>query len=272
MSRDSQFPYESFDNLSVELQDDGVAILRLGRPDGVGKVSPVFHRELEIVFQAIARDGRIKVLMLTGAGRTFSAGGDLEWMESPTDPYDLELSVAEGRRIIEAMISLHQPVIAAINGAAIGLGCTIALFSDITVAGDDVKIGDPHVALGLVCGDGGAVIWPLLVGLHRANRYLLTAELLTGAKAAEIGLVGEAVPRVEVFDHALTLARRIAALPGPAVRGTKRSTVRHLAQAVFNSLEFSLEKERTSLSTDEHRAAVAAFIAKQRAHRAADDR
>lgn len=272
MPRHEANPYDGFTDLSVEVQGDGVAILRLGPPGGVGKVSQALHEELEIVLQAIARDGRIKALIITGAGRTFSAGGDLEWMEAEPDPYALELSVAQGRRIIEALISLHQPVIAAVNGAAIGIGCTLALFCDITIAGEDVRMGDPHVALGLVCGDGGAVIWPLLVGLHRANRYLLTGELLTGATAAEIGLVGEAAPRDEVLDRALSLARRIAALPGPAVRGTKRSTIRHVAQAVFHSLELSLEKERTSLSSAEHREAVAAFLAKQRAHGLAEEK
>ena len=259
--------YDAFENLSVAFGEQGVATLRLGSSDGVGKVTRKFHEELEIVFQALARDSRVKVIIITGAGRHFSAGGDLNWMEEEQDPYALELSLAQGRRIIEAMLALHQPVIAAVNGAAIGLACTIALYCDITIVADDAKVGDPHVALGLVCGDGGAVIWPLLVGAHRANRYLLTGELMTGAKAVEIGLMGETAPRSEVYHRAVALATRIAGLPGPAVRGTKRSIVRHVAMATSANLELSLEKERTSVSSQEHRDAVAAFIAKERAHR-----
>jgi enoyl-CoA hydratase len=262
-------PYASFEHLGVTVED-GIAVVRLGTGER-SAVSEAFHNELERVFQELARDRAVAVVVLTGAGRMFCAGGDVSWMESVSAD-ELDFSLGQGRRIIEGLLSLSQPVIAAVNGHAIGLGCTLALFCDITIVAEDAKVADPHVGLGLVAGDGGAIIWPLLVGLHRANRYLLTGDQMTGAEAVELGLMGEAAPRDEVLDDALALARRIAALPGPAVRGTKRSVIHAIALAVHQTLELSLEKERTSATSAEHSAAVAAFLERRRERRQAAER
>jgi len=257
----SENPYATFQHLGISV-DDGIAVVRLGTGDRMA-VSEAFHNELELLFGALARDRDVEAVVLTGAGRMFCAGGDVNWMES-VQPEELDYSLGQGRRIIENLLSMSQPVIAAVNGHAVGLGCTIALFCDITIVAEEAKVGDPHVGLGLVAGDGGAIIWPQLIGLHRANRYLLTGDLMTGAEAVEIGLMGEAAPGEEVLDRALALARRIADLPGPAVRGTKRSVIHAVSLAVRQTLELSLEKERTSATSPEHRAAVQAFLERQR--------
>lgn len=253
--------YDRFEHVGVERQD-GIALVRLGTGDPKSAVGDSLHSELECLFQELARDRETDVIVLTGAQRVFSAGGDVRWMSSIL-PEQLEYSIAQARRLIEALISLSQPTIAAVNGHAIGLGCTLALCCDITVVADDAKVGDPHVRLGLVAGDGGAVVWPLLVGLHRANRYLLTGELLSGAEAAEIGLMGEAVPHDEVLERAMDCAETIANLPRPAVRGTKRSLVHALGTAMHSTLELSLAHEHSSAVSTEHREAVTAFLEKR---------
>jgi enoyl-CoA hydratase len=246
--------------------DAGVAVVRLGAADERSAVSEDFHNELEQVFQVLARDRDVDAVVLTGAGRMFCAGGDVTWMQSVTTE-ELDYSIGQARRIIEGLVAMDQPVIAAVNGHAIGLGCTLALFCDITIVADEAKVGDPHVTLGLVAGDGGAVIWPLLVGLHRANRHLLTGDLMTGTEAVELGLMGESAPRDEVLDRAQELAQRLVALPRPAVRGTKRSVIHGVALAMQQTLELSLEKERTSAASPEHREAVAAFLERQEQRR-----
>jgi enoyl-CoA hydratase len=137
--------------------DAGVAVVRLGAADERSAVSEDFHNELEQVFQVLARDRDVDAVVLTGAGRMFCAGGDVTWMQSVTAE-ELDYSIGQARRIIEGLVAMDQPVIAAVNGHAIGLGCTLALFCDITIVADEAKVGDPHVTLGLVAGDGGAVV------------------------------------------------------------------------------------------------------------------
>ena len=136
---------------------------------------------------------------MTGKGRAFCAGGDIKWFQDMT-PQQLDALFVEARKIIIDMLEVEQPIIAAVNGPATGLGATLALFSDVIFAADNAKIGDPHVRVGVVAGDGGAVIWPWLVGAARAKEFLMTGDIITAAEAERIGLINRVVPADQLIS------------------------------------------------------------------------
>ena len=247
---------------TLELRRHGpVLTLLFNRPDRLNAIDARMHTELARVFAEIARDAEARAVVVTGAGRAFCAGGDIDWFQDITAA-EADLLFTEARSIIHDFLDIEVPVIAAVNGAAMGLGATLALFSDIVLAAEDARIGDPHVRVGLVAGDGGAVIWPWLVGMARAKEFLLTGDSVTGREAAGMGLVNRAVPADQVLPQAYALAERLAGGPAPAIRGTKASVNRLLRSAVELVLDYSLERERACFTTPEHRAAVRAFQAR----------
>ena len=170
--------YSRYQYLTVE-KADGVGVVTLNRPDQLNAFSPPLHREVEDVMLEISEDKEIRSVVLTGAGRAFSAGGDLAAMRDPATR-DAPGNMLGPRRLIDSILAVRQPMICAVNGHAVGSGATVALFCDVVIMAEGGKIGDPHVGIGLVAGDGGAVIWPLLVGLNRAKELLMTGELLPG--------------------------------------------------------------------------------------------
>jgi enoyl-CoA hydratase len=154
----------------------------LNRPEALNAVDAVLHEELARVFVDAAADAESDVIVLTGEGTAFSAGGDLHWMRHAVEhPHEFETqTVDEARRILFGILDCDKPIIWRLNGDAIGLGATIALFCDIIIASDTARIADPHVKVGLVAGDGGAVIWPQLIGPVRAKEYLMTGDMAAG--------------------------------------------------------------------------------------------
>src|SRR6266536_1612161 len=208
--------YSRYHSLSCERQDQ-VLIVSLNRPEALNAINAELHTELSQVFADIALDQETNVVVLTGKGRAFSAGGDIKWFQDLTPP-QLDALFTEARKIIIDLLEVQQPIIAAVNGAATGLGATLALFSDVIFAAENARIGDPHVRVGVVAGDGGAVIWPLLVGPSRAKEYLMTGDLMPAAEAERIGLVNHVVPAERVLDESMAFARRLAGGPSLAVR------------------------------------------------------
>jgi enoyl-CoA hydratase len=166
-------------------------------------------------------------------------------------------------RLIRNLIEVEQPIIAAVNGHAIGLGATIALFCDTIIASEQAKIGDPHVKVGLVAGDGGAVIWPLLCGLARAKEYLMTGDLMSATEAERIGLINHVVPPDEVMPRAMELAQRLANGPAKAIRWTKMACNKRLRDEVNLALEAGLAAETISMFTEDHKEATRAFVEKR---------
>lgn len=167
--------------------------ITMNRPAQLNAVNALLHAELARVFVDVAVDPESDIVVLTGAGRTFCAGGDIEWMQTTVDnPSVFEITAREGKQIIFSMLDCEKPIIAKVNGHATGLGATLALFCDVIFASDAAKIGDPHVSVGLVAGDGGAVIWPQLVGYARAKEFLMTGDLMTASEAERIGLINHA--------------------------------------------------------------------------------
>src|ERR671924_1364763 len=208
--------YSRYHALHCERQDT-VLIVSLNRPEALNAINAALHTELSQVFADIALDQETNAVVLTGKGRAFSAGGDITWFQDLTPP-QLEALFTEARKIIVDLLEVQQPIIAAVNGPATGLGATLALFCDVIFAADNARIGDPHVRVGVVAGDGGAVIWPWLVGAARAKEFLLTGDLLTATEAERIGLVNRVVPAGQAYTEGLALAKRLAAGPTRAMR------------------------------------------------------
>ncbi|MCS6924757.1 MAG: enoyl-CoA hydratase-related protein, partial [Candidatus Binatia bacterium] len=214
------------------------------------------------IFADIAQDQATEVVVLTGKGRAFSAGGDIKWFQEMT-PAQLDALFAEARKIIIDLLEVEQPIIAAVNGAATGLGATLALFSDVIFAAENAKIGDPHVKVGVVAGDGGAIIWPWLVGAARAKEFLMTGELLTAREAERIGLINHVVAPEQLIPTVMEFATRLANGPTKAIRWTKASVNKILRDTANLVLDTSLALEKLCFATADHKEAVRAFVEKR---------
>ncbi len=252
--------YENYRALKFQ-RAGRVLTVTLNQPESLNAVSAVLHTELSRVFADIAQDKTVDAIVLTGEGRAFSAGGDLSWFHGMSQE-DLDRLFVEARKIIIDILELPQPLITAINGLAVGLGCTLALFGDVIFAADNAKLSDPHVLIGVTAGDGGSVIWPLLAGPARAKRYLMTGDSLTAAEAERIGLVTDVVPADELVERAQALAHRLATGSQIAIRSTKASVNKILRDAVNLVLDTSLALEKECFTTQFHKDAIAAFLAR----------
>ena len=205
----------------------------------------------------------MRAVVLTGRGRAFSAGGDFHVMTRvQRDEAFREQNIDEARRIITGMVRCPVPVIAAVNGPAVGLGCSLALLSDMVLMAEGAYLADPHVQVGLVAGDGGAMVLPLIVGLARAKELLFLGERVSARKPSGWAWRTGWCRGDKLLDEAMDLARRLAALPAAALRGTKRAVNLHLEQAMATVMETALAAERDSMPSPEHAAIVARLIAK----------
>jgi enoyl-CoA hydratase len=232
--------------------------ITMNRPEKLNAINGKMHTELAAVFTDVAEDAECDVVVLTGAGRAFSAGGDIEWMQSMID-HGFERTAREAKRIIFSMLECEKPIIARINGHATGLGATLALFCDVTFATEKAKIGDPHVGVGFTAGDGGAVIWPQLIGYARAKELLMTGDLLTAAEAERIGLINHAVPHDVLDQRVDAFADRLAGAALQAIRTTKVSINIGLKQLAHSIMDACIAYEGLSNRTWDHQEAVTAF-------------
>ncbi|HEY6421147.1 MAG TPA: enoyl-CoA hydratase-related protein [Candidatus Binataceae bacterium] len=264
--------YSRYEFIKVE-NDHGVATVMLNRPDSLNAVNGGLHSELERIWGDLADDSEINAIVLTGAGRAFCAGGDVKGMSSgaltgaPAGTSRRSSSfatAAHGRRIVQNMLEVEQPIIGAINGDAIGLGSTIALLCDVIVASEKARFGDTHVKVGIVAGDGGAVIWPLLIGPARAKEFLMRGNLINGAEAVKIGLVNYAVAPELVVPRANEIARELADGATLAIRWTKLAVNKWLKEQVNLVLDASLAYEMLTMATEDHREATRAFVEKRK--------
>ncbi|MFG2959400.1 enoyl-CoA hydratase/isomerase family protein [Streptomyces sp. NPDC048291] len=234
-----------------------VRLVELNRPEQLNAMSEELHTGLAGLWDDLAADPEARAVVLTGRGRAFSAGGDFGIMTRvQRDTAFRERQVEEARRIITGMIRCPLPVIAAVNGPAVGLGCSLALLSDLVLVADDAYLADPHVQVGLVAGDGGAFVLPSLVGAVRAKELLFLGERVSAEDAVRLGIANRAVPKDKLRDEAMDLAGRLAALPAQALRETKRAVNRHLEQALGTVMEPALLAERDSMHAPDHIAAV----------------
>ncbi|MDP2950026.1 MAG: enoyl-CoA hydratase-related protein [Chloroflexota bacterium] len=255
--------YNRYQYIKVE-KKDAVVIITLNRPEVLNAVNTDMHQELEDVLVDIGGDDEVRAVLLTGAGRAFCAGGDARSMTSgqfqPTGP---RLPLSAARKLIVNLLEVEQPIVAAVNGDAVGLGATLALFCDIVIAAENARFGDTHVKVGLVAGDGGAIIWPLLVGMAKAKEYLLTGDLIAAPEAERIGLVNKVVPLEELQPTAMAMVQRLASGPTKAIRWTKFAVNKRLREEVNLILDTSVALEAASMSSADHQEAARAFLEKR---------
>ena len=239
--------------------------ITLNRPDALNAVNLQMHEELADVFTYVAADPHSDVIVLTGAGRAFSAGGDLDHIShNAANPHLFDHEVRVAKRIVFAMLDLDKPLVCRLNGHAVGLGATLALFSDVIFAAENAKIGDPHVALGLVAGDGGAVIWAQRIGLGRAKEFLLTGDLVTAKRAEEIGLVNRCLPAAELDAAVDAFCDRLLQGATKAIRWTKILTNLELKRVATAVMEAGIAYEAVSARTADHREGVKALQEKRK--------
>ena len=252
--------YQGYEMLKV-VREGRIVTVSFNRPQVKNATNPRMHQELARVFPEIGRDPEAYVVVLTGEGDAFSSGGDIDTLRISLDDQARWVeSMIEAREILMGVIDLDRPVIAKVNGHAVGLGATLALVCDIVIAKDTAKIIDPHVKVGLVAGDGGSIIWPALVGYAKAKKYLLTGDPITGAEAAAIGLVTEAVPADQLDARVAAIAESLASGAAVAIRLTKKSINMSLRQQMDALIEAHLGYETMSHLSADHREAVTAFV------------
>ncbi len=265
--------YSEYEFLKVEVAER-VATITINRPDSLNAVHNALHHELEQIWIDVRADHDVNAILLTGAGRAFCAGGDIKMMAgasevSPTGKKGKgrgrgPIASANARRLVENMLDVEQPIIGAINGDAVGLGATIALLCDITVVSEKARFADTHVKIGVVAGDGGAVIWPLLIGPHRAKEFLMRGNFINGAEAGRIGMVNYAVGPEQVMSKARELAQELADGPTLAIRWSKLSVNKWLKQQANLILDASLAYEMATFNTKDQQEAVRAFVEKRK--------
>jgi enoyl-CoA hydratase len=218
---------------------DGIALVTLDRPDRRNAINAAMHHGLAIVFRELSHHPDVQVIVLTGAGDAFCAGGDTKNYGGTGGP----LERLRERDLTWSMTQCEAPVLCALNGAARGLGATIALLCDVCYMADTASIGDVHTQFGLPAGDGGQVIWPLLVGPNLAKEYLMRGIAIDAREAERIGLVNRVFPAPELLEQTLACAREIAARPPTGVRWTKLAVNKMIVQQLNLSLEFGLLAE-----------------------------
>jgi len=258
---DGWLKYEALD-ITV---DGPVRIVTMNRPESLNAADAVMHRELAEVWGMLAADPECRAVVLTGAGRAFSAGGDLPRMVATQQDQEIQDEVfEEARRTVLGMIDLPQPLIAAVNGPAVGLGASLVSLCDLAIASEKAFLADPHLGVGLVPADGAALLWPMLMGLMRAKEYVFTGARIPAATALELGLVTRVVPADEVLAAAVALAHQLSGHPARALRDTKRLMNLHATRALAGLLDQALACERASVNSAEHAELTRQLVARSR--------
>lgn len=241
-----------------------VLVITIDRPGSdLNSVDEALHSELAGLFRALRRERSARAIVLTGSGRAFCAGGDFEWFEQLRSVEALESLRIDARQIIWDLLDVEIPIVCALNGHAMGLGASVALLCDLVVVSESARIGDPHVSVGLVAGDGGTVIWPATIGPAKAKEHLLLGDPLSATEAERLGMVNRVVPPEDVLETALELASRLAAQPPLAVRYTKLAVNQRLRGALLESFDTATAYELTTFQSGDHAEAIDALKAKR---------
>jgi enoyl-CoA hydratase len=240
-------------------------VITLNRPTEMNAANGPMHKALGSVWSILAADAEARVVVLTGAGRAFSAGGDFgQMVDAQQSAQARREQLDEARHLIDAMVSFPLPVIAAVNGPAVGLGCSVAMLSDLVLIDESTYLADPHLAVGLVPGDGAALIWPLMMGLMRAKEYAFTGERIPAARAVELGIATRVAAAGTVVSEAMNLARQLAAVPPAALQDTKRFLNLYLRRALDVTVDPALAAEGDSIESSDHRDLVARMMERAR--------
>ena len=241
--------------------DGAVRIVTMNRPHCHNVIDAALHSRLLDVWQELDRDADARCVVLTGAGRTFSGGGDFAFLKAQHKSLALRHAVsAQAGAILNALINFRLPVIAAVNGPAVGLGASLALCCDLILMSDRSYLCDPHVSIGLTAADGGALLWPYMMSLIRAKEYIYTGARIPAAQAVDIGLANRVFSGDVLMDEALQLAAKLAAQPARALQSTKRAFSKHIAQAAVAIIDYGLAAETLELGAAEHIGKVREFL------------
>ncbi|MGV0067658.1 enoyl-CoA hydratase/isomerase family protein [Mycobacterium colombiense] len=252
--------YKQFAPSLLVVKVGAVHVVKINRPKAFNAVDEAVHEAMAAIWRVLLNDDDVRAVVITGEGEAFSAGGDMVMFgRLIDDPQARAHQIAGARTVFLELINFGKPLVSAVNGPAVGLGCSVALLSDLLVMGEGSYLADPHVAVGLTAGDGGAAMLPLLIGMMKAKEYVLLGDKITASIAKELNLVTRVVPDGEVLETALGLAERLAALPAQAVRSSKVALNMHLSRAALGVLEYALAEEYMSFSTEEFKERVAAF-------------
>jgi enoyl-CoA hydratase len=252
--------YDLPDVIRVEA-DGPLRIVRLNRPEQLNAINDELHLALTRLFPQLTADPDARVAVITGEGRAFSAGGDFDLLDRMANDRALRHAViAEGRELVMNMLRCRIPVVAAVNGPAVGLGCSVIALSDVVYMAESAYLSDPHVTVGLVAADGGPLTWPLHTSLLLAKEYAFTGDRISATRAAEIGLANHVCPDADVLAAATAAAHKIAKLPRQAVEATKRVLNLHAERAVLATIDFAMAAEAESFDTPDLRANVDRFL------------
>lgn len=249
-------------------RDGHVAIVTLNRPEALNAIDRDLHHAIPQVLRALSEDRDIRAIVLTGAGRAFSAGGDLKAMAArfgTNAGRDHAMTVPGlARLLLQGIFEVETPIIAAVNGDAMGLGATIALACDVSVIAETARFGDTHVRVGLVAGDGGAVIWPLLIGANRAKDFLMRGRVVDGIEAERQGICNHVAPTDQVLVRAKEIAHEIANLPPLSVRWTKATINKGIKAQLNTVFDAGIAYEALTMMSADHGEAVLAMLEKRR--------
>ena len=255
----------------LKLEKQGpIAILTLNRPEAMNALGQIGDGEaVDAVCREVNADASIRCAILTGAGRAFSAGGDVKAMQAREGMFAGSATDLRGNyrrevhRVVRGLFGLETPLVAAVNGPAIGLGCDIACLADMRLAADTARFGVTFLKIGLIPGDGGAWLLPRVIGMSRASELLFTGDLIDAPTAAEWGLVSRVVPADALMGEAMALATKISAQPPQALRMAK-SLLRQGREASFDTmLEMSAFAQPLAHLSEDHQEGVEALLQKR---------
>ncbi len=241
--------------------DGAVRIVTINRPHAHNVIDESLHSQLLEVWHDLDRDTGARCVVLTGAGTTFSGGGDFAFLKAQHQSLGLRYAISQqAGAILNAMINFRLPVVAAVNGPAVGLGASLALCCDLVLMSERSYLCDPHVSIGLTAADGGALLWPYMMSLIRAKEYIYLGARISAGEAANLGLANRVTKSDALMDEAMQLAGRLAEQPARALQTTKRAFSKHIAQAALAIVDYGLAAETLELGADEHINKVREFL------------
>jgi len=254
----------AFEAIHFERDGDVLRVVIDHPGSALNAVDALLHGELARLFRALKRESRARAVLLTGRGRAFSAGGDFDWFPSLDDLAKLEHLRRDARQLIWDLLDVDLPIVTALNGPAVGLGASIALLSDVIFMSEAASLADPHVRVGIVAGDGGAAIWPLVLGPARAKQFLLTGDPVSADEALRMGLVNRVVPGERLDEEAMAFAHRLAAGAPLAIQYTKQSVNKIVKDALNTAFDTSTALEIVTFQSEDHAEALAAIREKRK--------
>jgi enoyl-CoA hydratase len=256
--------YKQFRRLLFEYKDNGVLLITINRPEVLNATDAQLHLELATVWPVVDADPKTRVAVITGAGRAFCAGGDIDMLQGQAGDFNAIAGLLkEAGDIVYNVANMQKLLVSAINGPALGGGLAVALLADISIIAEDAKFADVHHRLGVACGDFAVMIWPLLCGMAKTKYYLLTADFLDGKEAERIGLVSECVPKDRVLSRALEVAHKLATGPQLAQRWTKRA-LNNWLRVMGPAYDFSLAAEMLNFFSEDAKEGIRAVIEKRK--------